>query len=97
MLQQTSYGKPYYIYEDHQVPFNISHHGDWVVVVGCKDGEIGVDILEIEYHERTYYDAFKDCFTEFEWSCINIDKKGVEYRFALFWCLKEGILIFVFG
>lgn len=78
--------------------FNLSHHGEWVILGSEPQGIIGVDVMNIEVpHRKTdkdvheFFDQMVGCFTNFEWKNIrytdNLDKQAAQ--FFRHWTLKE--------
>ncbi|KAI8998176.1 4'-phosphopantetheinyl transferase superfamily [Gaertneriomyces semiglobifer] len=101
-IRRTEHGKPY-LASTHKVQplFNISHHGDWVVVVAANVSALGVDVsrAELPANETVaqFFDMFKSYFTEKEWEYIQSGSPvGVGrdldrlHRFHQLWCLKES-------
>lgn len=74
----NEYGKPYL--EDNEIYFNISHSGDYTVIV-IGDNEIGVDIQKLSYRpkviKRFYNDKEKEIATN-------------EIEFTRIWAIKEA-------
>uniref|UniRef100_A0A915IQ15 L-aminoadipate-semialdehyde dehydrogenase-phosphopantetheinyl transferase n=1 Tax=Romanomermis culicivorax TaxID=13658 RepID=A0A915IQ15_ROMCU len=104
-LGRTSKGKPILIDEngvDSRFSFNMSHHGDYVLVV-CENfspsSMCGVDVMKIEIptYKKTideYLDFMKSKFSRREFSTYgnysnDYDKLILFYRY---WCLKESYL-----
>jgi phosphopantetheinyl transferase len=44
------------------IDFNLSHHGDWVVIAACSNGEIGIDVTTRNIPSGSIQE-FIDCFT----------------------------------
>jgi 4'-phosphopantetheinyl transferase len=78
--------------------FNVSHHGDWVVLATEPEYLVGVDVMKREWPRRTtiadFFRTMSDCFTEHEWSTIR--GAGDEWRqlssFYMHWTLKESYI-----
>lgn len=100
-LGRTEKGKPYLMNdvpdECHGLSFNVSHHGDYVVLAAETEAVVGVDVMKLEtpFGAKTVNDFFHTMrrqFTEDEWKCIRSgstekDQLGTFYRL---WCLKES-------
>ncbi|MGG0537718.1 4'-phosphopantetheinyl transferase family protein [Priestia aryabhattai] len=82
----NKYGKPY-LQIDPSFHFNISHSGDWVVVVSSSE-EVGIDIERIQ---KINFDIAEKYFTISEYndllSCR--EENRIKYFFDL-WTLKES-------
>ncbi|CAJ0748757.1 4334_t:CDS:2, partial [Entrophospora sp. SA101] len=106
-FDRTEYNKPILINPKLNIlcDFNISHHGDWVVLVAGENCRIGIDLMKIEqpnagYNVKKFITTFKDQFTENEFNLLinnqqqHYNKEEVEIRqlqrFYRFWCLKES-------
>ncbi|CAG8499059.1 8559_t:CDS:2 [Acaulospora morrowiae] len=78
------------------VNFNISHHGNWVVLVAGENCQIGVDVAEIEkFSNKTIqqmFEIFKDQFSEHELSVMTTPQEESQqlHMFYRHWCLKES-------
>ncbi|CAG8434786.1 11744_t:CDS:2 [Ambispora gerdemannii] len=90
---------------DPKIDFNISHHGDWVVLVSIENfienrkqnlNVIGVDVMKIEVPNEPisqFFEIFRDQFSEYEYNTIkppNLSEKEQLQRFYRYWCLKES-------
>ena len=85
--------------ESTEFSFNISHHGDYVVLSAERCGGIGIDVMKIEQprSSRTVEEFFKTMqrqFTPNEWSFINSGKDQFSKlsNFYRLWALKESYL-----
>lgn len=58
------------------VDFNVSHHGDWVVIAACSDGKIGVDVTKRQA-PREDLDSFINCFAD-QVSRLSIEPQGAQ-------------------
>jgi phosphopantetheinyl transferase len=45
------------------IDFNVSHHGEWVVIAACSYGKIGIDVTRNELPSERI-DAFIECFAD---------------------------------
>ena len=79
--------------------FNISHHGDFVVLAGDRCREVGIDLMRIELPKssRTLEEFFKTMrrlFTLNEWRFIQsaTDEYAKLFNFYRLWTLKESFL-----
>ncbi|PKY37524.1 putative 4'-phosphopantetheinyl transferase SFP [Rhizophagus irregularis] len=79
------------------INFNISHHGDWVVLVASENSLIGVDVMKVELPSNQtleyFFETLKDRFSDYEWSTItnpNYTEFQQLHQFYQFWCLKES-------
>ncbi|CAG8524789.1 16204_t:CDS:2 [Funneliformis caledonium] len=82
---------------DHVINFNISHHGDWVVLVAGESSLIGVDLMKVELPFNQTIDEFfeilKEQFSDYEWNVItnpNHTRFQQLHQFYQYWCLKES-------
>ncbi len=87
VFQTGSYGKPFLVWPDTPLEFNVSHSGDCVLVGVTQDAPCGVDIEcsrpgrpEIKIAERFF------CARELRWL------KQAEGGFLVLWTAKEAIL-----
>lgn len=83
--------------------FNISHHGNWVVVAAGFATQLGVDVARVEKPEGESYEdffaIFQSYFSSKEWMRIKGDsERSLDerqnherlHRFYHHWCLKES-------
>ncbi|KAG8313694.1 hypothetical protein J6590_002166 [Homalodisca vitripennis] len=100
ILRDTEHGKPYLpheLYNCGKVQFNISHSGDYVVLVGeVGDLNLGVDLMKIEKQRTTtvpeFFRLMNKQFASEEWDVMKSQKTEAEQMamFYRFWCLKES-------
>ncbi|KAK9892626.1 hypothetical protein WA026_021005 [Henosepilachna vigintioctopunctata] len=76
--------------------FNVSHHGDFVVLVGSQGKKfLGVDVMKIEYKGgkrlSEYFRLMCRQFSSYEWESIKQGSEEEQIRmFYRHWCLKES-------
>ena len=100
-LDRDPSGKPYLV--DPPSPldslsFNVSHAGDYAVLVGSCAAEVGVDVMKVELRRRTtiqqFFSNMTRQFTQHEWK--NIYRPATEeeqlFNFYRHWCLKESFV-----
>jgi len=84
-IQFNTYGRPFIKnYPD----FNISHSGNYVVLVMDNSSRVGIDIEEIKPTEPL---EFKSQMTNFEWESITQSKNKL-HAFYLYWTQKESVI-----
>jgi 4'-phosphopantetheinyl transferase len=84
-LEYNQYRRPYF---DGGPDFNIAHSGN-IVICGITDqGQIGVDIEQIN---KLDFNDFTDFFTKNEWHYINSHPDKFD-GFYNFWTKKEAVL-----
>lgn len=87
IIAENEFGKPYLI--NKQISFNISHSGDWSVLV-CFENDSGIDIEKIE---EPPYEIMTKTFTQKEIEQIeNIDQQVKGRQFYKMWTLKESYI-----
>lgn len=96
-LGRDSHGKPYLLGTgDTSVSFNVSHQGDYVVLAGNTEKNIGIDVMKVEPPSNKnipeFFRLMKRQFSPQEWEIIcsyptEIDQVACFYRN---WCLKES-------
>ncbi|KAH3842146.1 L-aminoadipate-semialdehyde dehydrogenase-phosphopantetheinyl transferase-like [Dreissena polymorpha] len=100
-LARTEKGKPYLTNElppDFvSLSFNVSHHGDLVVLAGELACDVGIDVMKLEtpvgaQTVQDFFHTMRRQFTAEEWACI---RQGTDDReqlntFYRLWCLKES-------
>jgi 4'-phosphopantetheinyl transferase len=85
IITENEFGKPYLI--NKQISFNISHSGNWSVLVGFAN-DAGIDIEKIE---EPPYEIMPKTFTQKEIDLIeNIDPQVKGRQFYKMWTLKES-------
>jgi 4'-phosphopantetheinyl transferase len=84
-LEYNEYRRPYF---DGGLDFNIAHSGNIVICGMTDEGQIGVDIEQVN---RLDFNDFTDFFTENEWHYIN-DHPDKFDGFYNFWTKKEAVL-----
>ena len=79
--------------------FNISHHGDYVVIATEEGSLVGVDVMRIEMPRSSktieeFFHTMRKLFTTKEWSFINspLDQHSKLANFYRLWTLKESYL-----
>ncbi|KAI9104620.1 4'-phosphopantetheinyl transferase superfamily [Phlyctochytrium arcticum] len=105
-VQRTEFGKPYLARpEGTNVQFNLSHHGDWIIIAAGFGAPLGVDVAKVELAPSdtitSFFDMFDEYFTRTEWAYIR--GRGVAsedttnwvedarlHRFYHLWSLKES-------
>ncbi|KFD64258.1 hypothetical protein M514_23542 [Trichuris suis] len=94
-------GKPCLSDDQHaQYAFNISHHGDFVVLAAGAYGMCGVDVMRLQVPKvrktiGEYLELMKSNFSPNEWARFwspNLDDSGRLRLFYRYWCLKESYL-----
>lgn len=90
-------GKPFLLGAgDIALGFNISHQGDYVVLAGNTQKNIGIDVMKIEQPANKnipeFFRLMNRQFSKHEWSMIYSFPTEVEQVacFYRFWCLKES-------
>lgn len=84
-LEYNEYRRPYF---DGGPDFNIAHSGNFVICGITDEGQIGIDIEQVN---RLDFNDFADFFTENEWHYIN-DNPDKFDGFYNFWTKKEAVL-----
>lgn len=83
------YGKPHLVDLDEQIGFNISHAGDWVVLVVSTSEQVGVDIEQIQRVDHGIAQRF---FADEEFASIT--SRSIEdhqsLHFYEIWTAKES-------
>ncbi|XP_053399272.1 L-aminoadipate-semialdehyde dehydrogenase-phosphopantetheinyl transferase-like [Mercenaria mercenaria] len=100
-LGRTDKGKPYLMNTlpeaCRQLSFNVSHHGDSVVLAAETEAEVGIDVMKLETPVGAksisdFFHTMRRQFTEDEWVYIksgNTEKEQLGSFYRL-WCLKES-------
>lgn len=75
--------------------FNVSHHGEWVVLAAEPQALVGVDVMRVELPGALSAEALfrdlHDTLTEAEWRFVRgEDGAGRLRRFYVLWTLKES-------
>lgn len=90
-------GKPFLLNPiDLKISFNVSHQGDFVVLAGCKDWNVGIDVMKIEppvnKNIPEFFRIMARQFSPREWSTIRSFSTELEQIacFYRIWCLKES-------
>jgi 4'-phosphopantetheinyl transferase len=69
--------------------FNVSHHGEWVVIGISASNRIGIDVTKLD--PKIPLDAFDSVFSQREWYWIYAAEKEEQHkRFSCLWALKEA-------
>jgi 4'-phosphopantetheinyl transferase len=69
--------------------FNVSHHGEWVVMGISTSNRIGIDVTKLD--PNIPLDAFDSVFSQQEWYWIYGAEKSEQHkRFSCLWALKEA-------
>lgn len=92
-IQLHSNGKPF-VQGNKAVYFNLSHSADVIILAVTEEGEIGVDVEEVDHEfEWMRVDSVLD-LSEIEWIKENelIDPFSIYQRFFQIWTLKEAYI-----
>lgn len=83
------YGKPRLVDLDEQIGFNISHAGDWVVLVVSSSEQVGVDIEQIQRVDHGIAQRF---FADEEYASITSrsEEEHQSLHFYEIWTAKES-------
>jgi 4'-phosphopantetheinyl transferase len=79
------FGRPFL---NHEIDFNISHSGGYVVCALTSEGRLGIDIEEIKPID---FKNLKDSMSSVQWEQIN-ESKNMYTSFYDFWTIKESTL-----
>ena len=103
-LKRTSHGRPYCpIASSSSFPswdYNVSHHGEWVVIGTEPVAAIGVDVVDLEERPlevmtaEKYIQFFRRQLTDREWVAL-MTVEGDAERFEAFyriWAVKEAFV-----
>ncbi|XGW02867.1 hypothetical protein V3C99_014698 [Haemonchus contortus] len=97
-IERSQRGKPYLATPDAGLNFNVSHHGDLVVLATSEDEEIGVDVMRIdESRGETATDHINFMSKLFSDGELKMMRSAATERakwtaFYRIWCLKEAVL-----
>ncbi|KRZ26529.1 Beta-lactamase-like protein 2, partial [Trichinella pseudospiralis] len=101
-LIRSSTGKPMLaenIQLGYQFSFNLSHHGDYVILATSSSSVCGVDVMKIEYPKlqmnlSEYFKMMSPQFADEEYAALNQQRTDSEKLelFYRYWCLKESYL-----
>ncbi|KRY18815.1 Beta-lactamase-like protein 2, partial [Trichinella patagoniensis] len=101
-LIRSSTGKPMLdesIKLDYQFSFNLSHHGDYVILATSSSSVCGADVMKIEYPRlqmnlAEYFKMMSPQFADEEYAALNQQRTDSEKLelFYRYWCLKESYL-----
>ncbi|KAG2177165.1 hypothetical protein INT43_007822 [Umbelopsis isabellina] len=97
-FETSEFGKPRLANEGFEdIDFNVSHHGDWVVLAACSQGKIGIDVTTRDIPSGSIQD-FINCFnSQLADDEIQVLRKIEDMRRKLWlfyeiWCLKESYI-----
>lgn len=90
-------GKPYLMgVGDIPINFNVSHQGDYAVLAGNKEKNIGVDVMKIEAPANKnvpeFFRLMRRQFSTYEWDTVKqfpLESQQMACFYRL-WCLKEA-------
>ncbi|KAH8551250.1 4'-phosphopantetheinyl transferase superfamily [Umbelopsis sp. PMI_123] len=97
-FKESEFGKPSLaINTMDNIDFNVSHHGEWVVIAACSNGKIGIDVTRNELPSERI-DAFIECFADqltddelVKLHNANDDSQKLQLFYEI-WCLKESYI-----
>ncbi len=78
--------------------FNVSHHGDWVILAAESRFAVGCDVMRVERPRGSplaeFFRYMKTNFSESEWASVLSRPKGRPrlVRFMRLWTLKESFV-----
>ncbi|KAJ2961402.1 hypothetical protein NQZ79_g3411 [Umbelopsis isabellina] len=79
------------------IDFNVSHHGDWVVLAACSNGKIGIDVTTRDIPSgsiQEFINCFSSQLAEDEIQVFRQidDMRRKLWLFYEIWCLKESYI-----
>ncbi|MCL2087158.1 MAG: 4'-phosphopantetheinyl transferase superfamily protein [Oscillospiraceae bacterium] len=89
-LEYGEKGKPFLKAQDpvqDPIQFNLSHSGEYVVLLLSTGGEIGIDIEKVKPYSKAVAER---CFTPAELDWLN--RQNTAYSFYEIWTAKESIM-----
>ncbi|XP_060602671.1 L-aminoadipate-semialdehyde dehydrogenase-phosphopantetheinyl transferase-like [Ruditapes philippinarum] len=100
-LGRTEKGKPYLMNNTpegcEKLSFNVSHHGDYVVLAAETFTDVGIDVMKLETPVGAnsisdFFHTMRRQFTQDEWVYIKSGKTEQDQlgNFYRLWCLKES-------
>jgi phosphopantetheinyl transferase len=101
-IERSAHNKPYLRTRGRRLPgwgFNVSHHGEWVVLASERDAAVGTDLvdlrdrpLEAGVTSLAYLGHFRRHLTPAEWDAlVAMPDDGGRYRaFYRVWAVKEA-------
>ncbi|KAG0357468.1 hypothetical protein BG005_003496 [Podila minutissima] len=107
VFSRSETNKPILVQPEHlqSINFNVSHHGDWVVLVGETSGDkgvkLGVDCMDFqEQVPGESFESFSACFHDqltskelaFMSDASVTSTNSQLRRFYRIWCLKESVV-----
>ncbi|CAM6017330.1 unnamed protein product [Sphagnum balticum] len=102
VIERTPEGKPYLNKNLNLLSnfnFNVSHHGDYVVIVSEPMCLVGVDVMAHDTRSKDpphkFFEVFSACFTPCEWETIlsaGPEEDMLFHQFYRFWCMKEAYI-----
>ncbi|KAL3694228.1 hypothetical protein R1sor_007879 [Riccia sorocarpa] len=104
IIKRTTEGKPYLAnstdgFDFPNFNFNVSHHGNFVVLASEPLCIVGVDVMTHETFRKeepeTFFRPFQSCFTKTEWDMVWSAGPAPELLYDQFyrlWCLKEAYI-----
>lgn len=84
-LKYTEKERPFF---DAEFDFNISHSGDYVVLIFSDCAKVGIDI---ELHRKIQPENFKKYFSDNEWKLM-FSGGNIYQNFFDFWAIKEAAI-----
>jgi len=106
-LKRTVHGRPYCptaasstLSAFPSFDFNVSHHGEWVVIASEPVAAVGVDVVDLEERpleamtSEKYIGFFRQQLTDAEWQCLMAVEDEAK-RFEVFyriWGVKEAFV-----
>lgn len=102
---RTKENKPYLQNKPSFCPnfnYNVSHHGDWVVLASDAEWLVGIDVMDMKIPraesdegKREFFETMRNCFTPAEWKVIKLQPSNLvfqENQFFRHWALKESYI-----
>eukprot|EP00045_Choanoeca_perplexa_P013673 m.155559 g.155559 ORF g.155559 m.155559 type:complete len:283 (-) comp16421_c0_seq5:3394-4242(-) len=95
VLGRTEKGKPLLLSDDntHNLAFNVSHSGDYTVMVAGHTEALGVDVADVRdplsSSVERFFELMADVFSDAEWQHINTSPVPLR-EFYVHWALKES-------
>ncbi|VDP06984.1 unnamed protein product [Soboliphyme baturini] len=102
ILERTEKGKPVLAVDSGacDISFNISHHGDFVVLATSTSCSCGIDVMNVDLPRKrslsvdSYLKLMRRQFSAREWEVLaRLDGDCMKmWQFYRYWCLKESYI-----
>ncbi|WP_394522579.1 4'-phosphopantetheinyl transferase family protein [Lacrimispora sp. JR3] len=91
-FSRNSYGKPFILEPVTDMKFNLSHSGEYLILIADRTREVGIDIETAQSFRKRTYEALKVLYSPEEFTYYQRLSRQEQYQmFCRTWVMKEAV------